>query len=177
MEQKLTLRPWTLDDVSSLARYANNPNIAKNLTDRFPHPYEEKHAVAFIERFIGQDKPKVLAMDINGEAVGGIGLHPQPDVKRKNFELGYWLAEPFWGKGITTEAVRRMVDYGFSNWDITRIFATPFGPNIGSQKVLEKAGFTLEARFEKTFYKQGEFLDELVYAVRRDTWKTQNSGS
>ncbi|MEZ4851581.1 MAG: GNAT family protein [Bacteroidia bacterium] len=175
MEQNLTLRPWSMDDVSSLTQYANNPNIAKNLTDQFPHPYHERHAVEFISRFANQKLPKVLAMDINGEAVGGIGLHPKEDVKRMNFELGYWLAEPFWGKGITTEAVKRMVDYGFRNWEITRIYATPFGPNIGSQKVLEKAGFVLEARLEKTFYKNGEFLDELIYAVRRENWETREN--
>jgi len=82
-------------------------------------------------------------------------------------ELGYFLGEPFWGNGITTEAVRTIVEYGFKNFDITRIYARPYGNNTASQKVLEKAGFTLEARIEKNIYKNGEFLDELIYAVRK----------
>ena len=82
-------------------------------------------------------------------------------------ELGYWLAEPFWGQGIITRAIGQMVQYGFENFDITRIFARPFGTNIGSQKALKKAGFLLEARFEKTLFKNGQFLDELVYALRK----------
>jgi RimJ/RimL family protein N-acetyltransferase len=85
-------------------------------------------------------------------------------------ELGYWVAEPFWGKGIMTKAVLQMVDYGFKTFDITRIFARPFGTNIASQTVLEKAGFILEARLDKTLYKNGEFLDELIYAVRPDSF-------
>ena len=81
--------------------------------------------------------------------------------------MGYWLAEPFWGKGIITAAIRQMVEYGFKTWDITRIYARPFGSNIASQKVLEKAGFRLEVRFEKTIFKNGVFEDELIYAIRR----------
>ena len=85
----------------------------------------------------------------------------------KNMELGYFLGEPFWGKGIITEAVKQIVDYGFQHFDITRIYARPYGNNPASQKVLEKAGFTLEARIEKNIYKNGEFLDELIYAIRK----------
>ena len=82
-------------------------------------------------------------------------------------ELGYWLAEPFWGNGIITEAIQQIVKYGFETFDITRIFARPYGYNIASQKALEKAGFTLEARFVDTFFKNGKFEDEWVYAVRK----------
>ena len=97
----------------------------------------------------------------------GAAEAPQADVHRKNAELGYWLAEPYWGQGIITRAITRMVSYGFEHWDIHRIFARPFGTNIASQRALEKAGFVLEARFEKTIFKNGEYLDELVYAIRR----------
>lgn len=82
--------------------------------------------------------------------------------------MGYWLAEPYWGKGIITGAVKEIVRYGFEMWDIDRIFARPFGLNIASQKVLEKCGFRLEAKFEKTYFKNNEFIDELVYAIRRN---------
>lgn len=163
------LRPWTKEDVASLTKYANNPNIAKFMTDSFPHPYAEANAHAFIEFATKNSPVNIFAIEINGEATGGIGLHAQNDIYRRNMELGYWLAEPFWGKGVITAAVKQMVDYGFKTFEIDRIFARPFGTNTGSQKVLEKAGFKPEGRFEKTFFKNGEYLDELIYAVRRST--------
>jgi [ribosomal protein S5]-alanine N-acetyltransferase len=161
------LRNWSLSDLESLVKYADNEKIAANLMDRFPHPYTIENGKAFLDMVTSVMPPNVLAIEIDNEAVGGIGLHIQEDVYRKNAELGYWLAEPFWGKGIITAAVPQMVDYGFKNFDIVRIFARPFGRNVASQKVLEKAGFKLEAKFEKTMYKNGQFEDELVYAIRK----------
>jgi len=162
------LRPWTINDLDNLVKHADNFEIAKNLRDQFPHPYTKKDGLAFLERIIKLDTPNILAIDVNGEAIGGIGIHPQSDVSERNAEMGYWLAQSFWGKGIMTKAVVMMVGYAFSNWDIDRVFASPFGPNIGSQMVLEKAGFQLEARFEKTIFKNGEYLDELFYGIRRN---------
>lgn len=162
-----TLRPWTINDLDNLVKFANNEKIAKYMTDQFSHPYTIEKGRSFIE-FASKPSPlHVFAIDVNGQAVGGIGVHPQTDIHSKNAELGYWLAEPFWGKGIVTKSVRQMIDYGFKNFDIDRIFARPFGTNKGSQKVLEKAGFILEAKFEKTLFKNGEYFDEMVYAVRR----------
>jgi len=162
-----TLRPFTTNDLDSLVKYANNPKIANNLTDKFPYPYTTENGKMFIEFATKNTPTNIFAIDINGEACGGIGIHPQEDVHRKNAELGYWLAEPFWGNGIITKAIVQMVDYGFKNFDITRIFARPYGTNEASQRVLEKAGFVLEGRFEKTLFKNGEYKDELIYAVRR----------
>jgi len=162
------LRPWTEEDLDSLIKYGNNKEIAKFMTDKFPHPYTEEKGKGFIEFATSETPNRILAIDIEGEASGGIGIHPQDDIERMNAELGYWLAEPFWGKGIMTEALKRMVEYGFENFDVTRIFARPYGTNIVSQKALEKAGFKLEATLEGTFYKDGEYLDELIYAVRRE---------
>ena len=122
-----TLRPWNTKDIDSLVKYANNINIAKFMTDKFPNPYTKENA-----------------------------------------ELGYWLAEPFWGKGIITKAIKQIVDFGFKTYDITRIFARPFGTNIASQRVLEKSGFKFECKFEKTLLKNGEMLDELYYSIRRN---------
>lgn len=162
-----TLRPWTPNDLKSLVKYANNYNISKNMTDQFPHPYGAENGKAFID-FATKDAPiHIFAIDVEGEAVGGIGVHPQGDVQRKNAELGYWLAEPFWGKGIITKAIPQIIDFAFKTYPITRVYARPFGTNLASQKVLEKNGFKLEARFEKSLFKNGEFLDELVYAIRR----------
>jgi ribosomal-protein-alanine N-acetyltransferase len=164
-----TLRPWTLDDLDNLVKFANNQAIAKNMTDQFPHPYTADNGRAFIE-FATKDSPiHVFAIDLRGTAIGGIGIHPQSDIQRRNAELGYWLAEPFWGKGIMTQAVPLMIDFAFKTYDITRIYARPFGTNVGSQRVLEKTGFKLEARFERSLFKNGEYLDELVYAIRKKT--------
>ena len=163
-----TLRPWTPADVESLVLFANNNEIARYLSDRFPHPYTVAAGEAFIAMAIAEKPVSIFAIDINGQASGGIGLHPQTDIQCKNAELGYWLAQPYWGKGIITKAILQMVDYGFTTFDINRIFARPFGINTGSQKALQKAGFILEAKFEKTFFKNGTYHDELVYAVRRN---------
>ncbi|MBN8696157.1 MAG: GNAT family N-acetyltransferase [Bacteroidetes bacterium] len=161
------LRPFRIADTNPLVKHANNPKIAANLTDKFPHPYTQEHALHFIQNAMKHSPSNVLAITIDDEVVGGIGIHPQDDIQRKNAELGYWLAEQHWGKGIVSAAIPLMVEYGFKNFDIDRIFARPFGTNIASQKVLEKSGFKLEARFEKTLLKNGFLLDELVYAIRR----------
>lgn len=163
-----SLRPFTMNDLDDLIRYANNPNIAKNLTDLFPYPYGREDGKKFIKMTMEQNPRQVMAIAIDGEVCGAIGVHPQTDIQRKNAELGYWLAEPFWGKGIITKAVKQMIDYGFKTFDINRIYARPFGDNRASQRVLEKAGFVLEARFKNTLIKNGVYQDELVYAVRRD---------
>jgi RimJ/RimL family protein N-acetyltransferase len=120
---------------------------------------------------MAKDPPSVFAIDVDGEAVGCIGIFPQEDIHRLNAEMGYWLSELYWGRGIMTAAIRRMVDYGFSTFDITRIYARPFGTNLASQRVLEKAGFTCEARFEKVLIKNGELLDEVIYGIKRTTYK------
>ncbi|MBL0330432.1 MAG: GNAT family N-acetyltransferase [Bacteroidetes bacterium] len=162
-----TLRPFTINDLNSLVKYANNPKIANNLTDKFPYPYTKENGKMFIEFATKNTPTNIFAIDINGEACGGIGIHPQEEVHRKNAELGYWLGEHYWGNGIITKAIEQIADYGFKNFDITRIFARPYGTNFASQRVLEKAGFILEARFEKTLFKNGEYKDELIYAIRR----------
>lgn len=160
------LRPWKMDDLNNLIKYGNNPLIAKFMTDQFPNPLTPEKGKAFIEFTSGHSPRHILAIATEKEAIGSIGLHPQTDIMRKNAELGYWLGEPFWGQGIITKAIIRMVNYGFGNFEINRIYARPFSTNLASQKVLEKAGFKLEARFEKTIIKNNEYLDELIYSVR-----------
>ena len=93
-------------------------------------------------------------------------MHLQADILKKNAEIGYWIGEEYWGKGVMKEAIKKMVDYGFGHLDIVRIFARIYGNNIPSQKVIEKSHFKLEAKFEKTIFKNNEFLDELIYAIR-----------
>lgn len=162
-----TLRPWSLSDIDALVEYGNNLNIAKNMRNVFPHPYTKEDGIKFIEMTSQHHPRKIFAIDINGKASGGIGIFPQEDIMCKNAELGYWLAEPFWGKGIITNAIKKIVDYGFNTFDINRIYAIPFDTNIASQKALEKAGFNLEAKLEKTIFKNDAYHDELIYAIRK----------
>ncbi len=164
---KFKLRPWKADDLENLVKHANNFEIAKNMMDNFPHPYSEEDGRKFLDMVSKQNPPLILAIDIDGKAVGSIGLHPKKDIMRKNGEMGYWLAKPFWGQGIITKAIMQMSKYGFENLNIERIFARPFGTNIASQKALEKAGFKLEAHLENTLYKNEEYEDELIYALRK----------
>ena len=163
---KFILHPWQYSDIDSLLKYANNKKVADNLTDAFPHPYIKKDAESFLERFMHDAPLRAFAIEINKEACGAISVFPQTDIHRKTLRSGYWLAEPYWGKGIITEAIKLMIVYGFNTFDIIRIFARPFSTNTASQRVLEKAGMVLEARFEKTVIKNGVFLDELIYAIR-----------
>ncbi len=159
------LRAWSPDDIKSLVQYANNFNVAKFLTNQFPHPYTEKDGRRFIGMAMSGDPLNIFAIDVDGVAAGGIGVHQQEDIHCKSAELGYWLAEPFWGQGIITAAVKEMVTYAFKNFDIVRLYARPFSNNKASQRVLEKAGFELEAIHRKSIFKNGEFLDELIFAI------------
>ncbi|MEY4903967.1 MAG: hypothetical protein RLZZ292_1782 [Bacteroidota bacterium] len=168
-KSNFTLRPWSLDDLDSLVHFANNAKIASNLTDRFPYPYTVENGKWFIGMATSNTPIHVFAIDQDGLAIGAIGLHDVEGdaIYSKNKELGYWLAEPYWGQGIITEAVQQMVRYGFQHWDINRIFARPFGRNVASKRVLEKAGFTLEARIDQILFKNGVYEDELIYGIRR----------
>ncbi|HQU84346.1 MAG TPA: GNAT family protein [Pyrinomonadaceae bacterium] len=159
------LRKWKLSDLEIVAAYGCNPKITKFMSDAFPDSVEKWRK--FLEFSTTVENNLYFAIEINGKAVGAIGVSLQTGVLRKNAELGYWLGEDFWGNGIITEAIREIVQIAFEKHDIVRIFAKPFETNIASHKALEKAGFKLEARFEKIIFKNGEFLDELIYAIRR----------
>jgi RimJ/RimL family protein N-acetyltransferase len=160
-----TLRKFVESDLASLVKSANNANIAKYVRNIFPHPYTDEDGRQFLA--IAANDSGIFAIDIDGEAVGSIGITPQSDVREKNAEIGIWLAEPFWGHGIATRAVVQIVEYGFKTFDITRIFACTFSTNPASQRVLEKAGFICEALLKDAIYKNGIYMDELIYAVRK----------
>ncbi|PKP47468.1 MAG: N-acetyltransferase [Bacteroidetes bacterium HGW-Bacteroidetes-11] len=162
------LRKWQTSDLDSLVKHANNINVAKFLTNQFPHPYTKTDGERFLETSMSHNPVKIFAIVVEGEAVGAIGVFPQDDIHCLNAEMGYWLSEEFWGRGIVTEAIRRTVEYCFETFPVGRIFARPFGNNPASQRILEKAGFRLEARFDKILMKNGELLDEMVYAIRRN---------
>ncbi len=116
------LRSWRLDDLSSLVEQADNPRIARFMTDQFPHPYTLENGKHFIDMAAGLHPQTIMAIAVDGKAVGGIGLHPQHDIYRRNAEMGYWLGEAYWGKGIMTRAIKEMTSYGFAHLDIRPAF-------------------------------------------------------
>ena len=164
------IRPWTLGDAVSLVEHANNINVAKNLRDRFPHPYTKKDAAEFLKHAAGSPDPGNLAIDVDGAAVGGIGYVPGHDVERFSAEIGYWLGEALWGRGITTEALSLVTAHVFRERSFLRLFALPFAENTGSVRVLEKAGYELEGRLRSSTVKFGEPKDQLMYAKVNPGW-------
>ncbi len=161
-----SLEQWKPEYANSIALYANNINVANNLRNVFPHPYSLSDAEFYVNMCIEGDNQKqcTRAIVINGEAVGSIGFFVKDDVYSKSAEIGYWLGEPFWGKGIMSRAIKQLCDLGFENYDIVRIFAEPYSHNIGSRKALEKAGFIFEGEMKKSVFKNGVFFDSCVYA-------------
>ncbi len=164
-----TLRPWRPEDAESVAAAANNLKIAANLRNIFPHPYTLEDAKWFVNDCIarGEGRQLTRAIVIDGKAVGSIGVFVKDDVYEKSAELGYWLAEEYWGKGVMTEAARRLCREAFSHFDIIRIFAEPFADNRGSRRVLEKAGFTCEGTMRNGVFKYGQVHSYCVYSLLR----------
>ena len=162
------LRPWQWGDEKTYVRHANNRNVSRNLRDRFPYPYTTADAQEWLHGQVGRLPVTAFAIEVNGEAAGGIGLQLQSDIARRSAEIGYWLGEAHWGRGIMTEAVRAVTNYGVRDLDLIRIFASVFERNLASVRVLEKAGYVLEGHFRKAAIKDGEVLDELMYAIVRD---------
>ena len=158
------IRDWHEADAPGIARYADNHAIAKNLRDGFPHPYSLADAEEFLAMVWQQDPRTYFALTTDTEVIGGIGLGKGVDVHRHTAEMGFWLAEPFWGRGIMTEAVKRFTEYSFMHFNLQRIYAEPYETNPASARVLEKAGFTLEGIMRSNVVKKGRVLDQLLYA-------------
>lgn len=164
------MRPWSEDDAPSIVKHGNNLNVARNLRDGFPYPYTMADARKWLKMVGENNSDLILAIEIDGEAAGGIGIHAGKDVYRYNGEIGYWLSELHWGKGIMSDAVEALVAHAFSETQWLRLFATIFQHNLPSMRVLEKCGFTLEAIHKKTVMKEGRLLDEYLYALRKEQW-------
>ena len=164
------LRPWDPTDAAALVKHANNPRVAAQLRDGFPYPYTAQDARRWLEMVGNNKEDLILAIEVQGEAAGGIGLHGMKDVYKYNCEIGYWLSETHWGKGITTEAVRAMVKFAFEQTQWLRLFACIFENNPPSMRVLEKNGFHLEAIHKKAVMKGGELMDEHLYALLKNQW-------
>jgi ribosomal-protein-alanine N-acetyltransferase len=163
----LRVRNWRRDDLDALLRYANNPKIAGNLRDQFPHPYTRRDGVEYLNYVRSMDVAMAFAIEHGGEAVGGIGFKVGVDIARLSIEMGYWLAEPFWGRGLTTRAVTATSDWAFDNFKVVRIFATVFSHNVASMRVLEKSGFQQEGILRRSAIKNGVILDQVMYAKVR----------
>jgi [ribosomal protein S5]-alanine N-acetyltransferase len=157
------LRPFEASDARSLARHANNRNIWISVRDRFPHPYRPLHAQQFIRMVRGRDPQSDFAIDVDGEAVGGISFMIQTDVQRVSAEIGYWLGEAHWGKGIATDAVAAITRYAIDTHRLTRLFGLVFDYNTASARVLEKCGYRFEARLPRSAIKDGKIIDQLQY--------------
>lgn len=167
------LRPWQPEDAPALAKHANNYNVAKNLRDGFPFPYTMRDARNWLDKAVENRSDMILAIEIDGEAAGGIGIFGGKDVYRYNGEIGYWLSEAHWGRGIMTDAVAALVDFAFQETKWLRLFATIFQNNYASMRILEKCGFKHEAIHKKTVMKEGKLLDEHLYALRKEQWEKQ----
>jgi len=159
----VSLRPFRQEDAPRLAELANNEKIAVNLRDGFPHPYTPEDAEKFIEMALSKPD-QIFAIEYQGEYVGNIGVHLKSDVYRLGAEIGYFLGEPYWGKGIMTKAVNLVCDYAFRELGIVRIDTGVFDFNPASMRVLEKCGFVQEAIFRKSVIKRGKICNEVRYA-------------
>ena len=163
-----TVRSWEWRDRDAIVRNANNRKVSINLRDRFPYPYTMNDARNWLEMVVGHEPVTNFAIDVAGEAVGGIGFTLQPDVGYRSAEIGYWLGEEFWGRGITTDALIAVTNYAFSRFNLCRLFAHVFEGNEASARVLEKAGYAFEGRMRKSVTKEGKTIDQLMYAMVRD---------
>ena len=163
-----TVRSWEWRDRDAIVRYANNRKVSINLRDRFPYPYTARDARNWLDMVVDQKPETNFAIEVGDEAVGGIGFTPQYDVGRRSAEIGYWLGEPFWGRGIATEALVVVTDYAFANFDLCRLYAHVFDWNGASARVLEKAGYVFEGRLQKSVTKDGQTIDQLMYAMIRE---------
>ncbi|MFN8177837.1 MAG: GNAT family N-acetyltransferase [bacterium] len=161
---RCVVRSWRAEDAPSIAPLANNRLVWINLRDAFPHPYTLADAEAFIRAALALSPPTRFAIDVDGRAVGSIGLSLHTDVERVSAEIGYWLGEPYWGRGIMTEAVVAVTEHAIRAHALTRVFAVPYEWNPASFRVLEKAGYACEARMRRSAIKDGKVIDQRLYA-------------
>lgn len=159
------IRPWARSDRDALVRHANSPNVARYTSTRFPHPYTHEAADAWFDFLEGQDDPEAYAIEVDGEAMGGIGIRRGENEYAHSGELGYWLGEAAWGRGIATAAVRAFVPAMMARWNLSRLNAFVVTGNVASCKVLEKAGFVLEGVQKAKAIRGGWVQDHAMYGL------------
>ncbi len=163
----LKVRSWRKDDLQALLRHANNAKIAANLRDQFPHPYTRRDGIDFLDFARSQEPECAFAIEFGDKAVGGVGFLVGRDIARMSAEMGYWLSEDFWRRGIATRAVTAMSEWAFDNYKLTRVFAMAFAHNAGSIRVLEKSGFEREGVMRRSAIKNGAIVDQILFAKVR----------
>lgn len=163
------IRPWRQTDAADLARLADDRAVWLGLRDVFPHPYGVEDAHRFIAFATGMTPQTYFAIDVGGTLAGGIGYTLHQDVERIGAEVGYWLGRAFWGRGITTSALRLLTAHAFAGHpELRRLWAVPFARNVASARVLEKCGYRLEGTLRQSAIKDGVVLDQWMYAITRD---------
>ena len=164
------IRHWRIDDAERLAEMLNNRKILDNLRDGLPCPYTVRDAEEYITSMLAADRDKTVAfaITVDGEVAGSIGVFRGENVHARTAEMGYYIGEPYWGRGIMTRVVQKTCDYVFSHTDIIRIFAEPYSFNVASCRVLEKAGFQFEGTLRQNAVKNGRITDMKLYAILRD---------
>lgn len=164
------IRQWRIDDAQCLCETINNKKIQDNLRDGIPFPYTIRSAEEFITAMLNSDKDKTyaFAITIEDKAVGSIGVFRKDNIHRRTAEIGYYIAEPYWGQGFGTSAVKQMCQYVFEHTDIIRIFAEPYAYNIASCRILEKSGFVCEGVLRKNAVKNGKILDMKMYSLVKE---------
>jgi len=165
--QHCVVRPWVKSDAAALVRHANDRDVWRNLRDRFPHPYTDADAEGWLDWVTTTDPVTHFAIEVDGEALGGIGFTVLDDVHRRVAEIGYWVGRREWGRGLATEALRAVSAYAFAQHGLVRLQACVFAWNPASVRVLEKAGYSCEARLKHAVTKDGETTDMLIYALLR----------
>jgi RimJ/RimL family protein N-acetyltransferase len=166
--RECTVRTYRMADAADLARHGTDRRVWLGLRDRFPHPFTQADGEEYIGRMLEQATPTAFAIVVDDEPVGGISLHVGTDIERITAELGYWIGTDYWGRGITTVAVKLVTRYAFDGLGLERVFAVPFVHNLASARVLEKAGYTREAVMRKSALKDGKVLDQYLYAIVRE---------
>ena len=164
------IRKWKLTDAKDIAIALSNKKIQDNLRDGLPYPYSEQDGIDFISSMLSanEDETFAFAITLDDKAIGSIGVFRQQNIHRQTAEMGYYIAEEYWGKGIMTDAVKQICEYVFKNSDILRIYAEPFAYNAGSCRVLEKAGFQYEGTLRNNAVKNGKVIDMKIYSLLRE---------
>ncbi len=164
------IRKWKLADAKDLAKALSNRKVQDNLRDGLPYPYLEQDANDYISSMLSANENDTFAFAItlDDKAIGSIGVFRQQNIHRQTAEMGYYIAEEYWGKGIMTEAVKQICEYVFEHSDIIRIYAEPFSCNMGSCRVLEKAGFQYEGTLRSNAIKNGKVMDMKMYSLLRE---------
>ena len=165
---KCVVRDWTRADKASLIRHANNRNVWRNLTHRFPYPYTEADAEDWLSLLEGMPEPTHWAIDVDGQAVGGIGCIVGKGIHTKSGQFGYWLGEAYWGKGIMSAVVGYIAPYVMSRFALVRLESPVFEWNPASMRVLEKCGFKREGVLRASVLKDGRVIDQMLYALVRE---------